>query len=107
MPSELAITSRTQIKRMKERANYDQSALFQVIDTALMGTIAFNEDGHVHAIPTAIWREKDYLYIHGSNGSRMLKTLQTGIQACVSITHLHGLVLARSAFNHSMNYSSV
>lgn len=107
MPSELLITPRTQLKRIKERASYDQSAIYAVIDAALMGTIAFCEGGHVHAIPTAIWRENDFLYIHGSNGSRMLKTLQTGAQACVSITQLDGLVLARSAFHHSMNYSSV
>lgn len=107
MPSELPITSRTQVKRIKERANYDKSAIFKAIDEALVGTIAFQEGGQVHAIPTAIWREEEYLYIHGSNGSRLLKVLQTGTQICVTITHLHGLVLARSAFHHSMNYCSV
>jgi nitroimidazol reductase NimA-like FMN-containing flavoprotein (pyridoxamine 5'-phosphate oxidase superfamily) len=60
----------------------------------------------VHCIPTACWREGEHLYIHGSNGSRMLKVATHGAQICVTITHLDGLVLARSAFHHSMNYRS-
>lgn len=107
MSPKLSITNRTQIKRMKERANYEQTAILAAIDNALVGTIAFHDGTNIHAIPTAIWREGEYLYIHGSNGSRLLKFLQTGAQVCVSITHIHGLVLARSAFHHSMNYSSV
>ena len=99
-------TDRTRIRRVSERANYDQAAIHAVLDQALFGTIAFNDGLSVHAIPTAIWREGEYLYIHGSNGSRLLKFLQTGAQVCVAVTNIHGLVLARSAFHHSMNYSS-
>lgn len=104
---QIMATPRTQVRRMKERANYDQTAIFAAIDAALIGTIAFNDGVNVHAIPTAIWREDEYLYIHGSNGSRLLKSLQTGAQICVAITNVYGLVLARSAFHHSINYSSV
>lgn len=107
MSTKLPATPRTQVKRIKERANYDQAAIFATLDAALFGTIAFHDGVSTHAIPTMIWREGNYLYIHGSNGSRLLKLLQTGIQVCVAVTQAHGLVLARSAFHHSMNYSSV
>src|SRR5262249_50698206 len=93
--------------RKKSRANYDQEAIFAAVDNALFCTIAFYDGASVHAIPTAIWREGEHLYIHGSNGSRLLKFLQTGAEVCVSLTNLHGLVLARSALHHSINYSSV
>lgn len=107
MNKQLHVTHRTKVKRMKERASYDQQAVFAALDHALFGTIAFSDGHHVHAIPTAIWREHEYLYIHGSNGSRLLKCLQKSIEVCVSITNIHALVLARSAFHHSMNYDSV
>jgi uncharacterized protein len=107
MTNEFTITPRTQVRRMKERASYDRARIIKIIDETLIGTIAFNDGTNVHAIPMAVWRVGDYLYIHGSNGSRLLKFLQTGTQACVTITHLHGLVLARSAFHHSINYCSV
>lgn len=104
---QLPITDRTRIRRMMERASYDKTAVFAELDKALFGTIAFHDGTNVHAIPTAIWRTDDYLYIHGSNGSRLIKFLQTGARVCVSITNMSGLVLARSAFHHSMNYCSV
>lgn len=107
MSHKLQMTPKTQVKRMKERASYDQATIFKMIDDTLFGTIAFTEGPHVHAIPTLLWREGEYLYIHGSNGSRLLKCLQIGNQVCVSISHVHGLVLARSAFHHSVNYASV
>ncbi len=107
MQQKLAITERTRVKRKRERANYDQAAIFATIDQTLFGTVAFYDGTQVHAIPTAIWREKEYLYIHGSNGSRLLQLLKTGAQVCVSITQIHGLVLARSALHHSINYSSI
>lgn len=101
------MTSRTRIRRVPQRANYDRETIYNIIDQAFVGTIAFYDGENIHAIPTAIWREGSQLYIHGSNGSRLLKHLQTGAEVCVSITNMHGLVLARSAFHHSMNYSSV
>ncbi len=107
MSEDLSMTQRTRVRRLKERASYDQAAIFAALDEALVATIAFSDGENVHAIPTAVWREEKYLYIHGSNGSRLLKFLQTGAQVCVSTTNIHGLVLARSAFHHSMNYCSV
>lgn len=107
MQQELLRTERNEIKRKKERASYNRVAVFAALDEAFIGTIAFHDGVNTHAIPTAIWRNKDYLYIHGSNGSRLINFLQTGAEVCVSVTNLHGVVMARSALRHSMNYSSV
>jgi hypothetical protein len=101
-----APSDRTQVRRIAENARYDRATLHAIIDAAYLCHIAFADDKGTHCIPTACWREGEHLYIHGSNGGRLLKLLQKGTQACVTITHLDGLVLARSAFNHSMNYRS-
>ncbi|WP_107309855.1 pyridoxamine 5'-phosphate oxidase family protein [Burkholderia metallica] len=100
-------TSRTTIRRLPELANRDRTMLNRIVDEAYVCHIAFGAGDDTHCIPTAHWRRGDDLYVHGSNGSRMIKALSAGAQACVAITLLDGLVLARSAFNHSMNYRSV
>lgn len=100
-----APTDRTRIRRVATNAHYDCATLHAIIDDAYLCHVAFSDDKGTHCIPTACWREKDYLYIHGSNGSRMVKRLLESA-CCVTITHLDGLVLARSAFSHSMNYRS-
>jgi uncharacterized protein len=97
---------RTRVNRVARRAHYDTTTLHAILDEAWVCHVAFSDGQSVHCIPTACWREGDYLYIHGSNGSRMLKLAEAGAQVCVTVTHLDGLVLARSAFNHSMNYRS-
>jgi nitroimidazol reductase NimA-like FMN-containing flavoprotein (pyridoxamine 5'-phosphate oxidase superfamily) len=102
-----APTPRTQVHRIADRGCYDRSVINGIIDLAWHCHVAFAAAGSVHCIPTACWRELDHLYIHGSNGSRLLKALADGAQASVCITHIDGLVLARSAFNHAMNYRSV
>jgi nitroimidazol reductase NimA-like FMN-containing flavoprotein (pyridoxamine 5'-phosphate oxidase superfamily) len=98
-------TARTRVRRIATNASYDTATLYAIIDDAYLCHIAFSDGGGPHCIPTACWREGGHLYIHGSNGSRMLKRLAED-EACVTITHLDGLVMARSAFNHSMNYRS-
>jgi len=97
---------RTQVHRKPQRAHYDATTVHAIIDQALVCQIAFNQGGSVHCLPTACWRDGDHLYIHGANNSRLTQTLLTD-DCAVSITHLDGLVLARSAFRHSMNYRSV
>lgn len=99
-------SDRTRVRRIAELAHYDRATLHAIIDAAYMCHVAFSDDKGTHCIPTACWRQREHLYIHGSNGGRLIKLLQKGVQACVAITHLDGLVLARSAFNHSMNYRS-
>lgn len=79
----------------------------RIIDAAWYCHIALASGAFVHCIPAACWREGDHLFVHGSNGSRLLKALAQGAQASVCITHLDGLVSARSAFHHSMNFRSV
>jgi nitroimidazol reductase NimA-like FMN-containing flavoprotein (pyridoxamine 5'-phosphate oxidase superfamily) len=94
------------VRRIDENARYDRATLYAIVDAAYLCHVAFADDKGTHCIPTACWREGEHLYIHGSNGGRLIRQLQKGVQACVTITHLDGLVLARSAFNHSMNYRS-
>ncbi|WP_321785897.1 pyridoxamine 5'-phosphate oxidase family protein [Burkholderia pyrrocinia] len=99
-------TSRTTIRRLPELANRDRTMLYRIVDDAYVCHVAFSDGQDTHCIPTAHWRRGDDLYIHGSNGSRMIKALSAGAQASVAITLLDGLVLAKSAFSHSMNYRS-
>jgi hypothetical protein len=101
-----APSERTRVRRIAELAAYDRATLHGIIDTAYVCHVAFADERGTHCIPTALWRMGEFLYIHGSNGGRLMRLLQSGTQACVAITHVDGLVLARSAFNHSMNYRS-
>lgn len=97
---------RTRVRRLAEKASYDKATLYSILDEAWCCHIAFNDGESTHCIPTACWRIGDYLYIHGSNGGRLTKAMLTGEQVSIAITHIDGLVLARSAFNHSMHYRS-
>jgi nitroimidazol reductase NimA-like FMN-containing flavoprotein (pyridoxamine 5'-phosphate oxidase superfamily) len=94
------------VRRIPELAHYDRATLHAIVDAAYLCHVAFTDNKGTHCIPTACWREGDHLYIHGSNGGRLVKQLLRGTQACVTLTHLDGLVLARSAFSHGMNYRS-
>lgn len=106
MTASFAPSERTRVRRIAENASYDSATLHAIIDDAYLCHVAFHDDHGTHCIPTACWRESEHLCIHGSNGGRLLKLLAQGVQACVTITHLDGLVMARAAFNHSMNYRS-
>lgn len=106
MPTTAAPSSRTRIRRLPGRAHYDADAVTAIVDAAIICSVALQIDGTVHAIPTIHWREGEHLYIHGAKGSRMLKALTQG-EACITIALADGLVLARSALHHSMNYRSV
>jgi len=100
-------TSRTRIVREPQRAVYDRDAINQILDEAFLCHIGFVADGQPYVIPTSYGRDGDVLYIHGSAASRMLRNLDQGVPVCITVTLLDGLVLARSVFNHSMNYRSV
>lgn len=100
-------TARSNIKRLPQRGEYDRATIYQILDEGLICYVSFAIDNQPFVIPTAYGRIEDTLYIHGSPASRMLRTLQQGIEVCVNVTLLDGLVLARSAFHHSMNYRSV
>ena len=102
-----APTERTQVKRLPKRASYDQAQVHAILDEGFLCHVGFVLDGQPYVIPTGYARSGEKLYIHGSAASRMLRTLAQGIDVCVTVTLLDGLVLARSAFHHSMNYRSV
>lgn len=100
-----AASARTEVRRGARNARYERSVLHAIVDESYVCQIAFSDERGVHCIPTACWRDGEHLYIHGSNGSRMVRRLLDS-DCCVNITHLDGLVLARSAFHHSMLYRS-
>ncbi len=100
-------TPRTTVRRLPQRGVYDRAAVFAILDEALVCHVGFARDGQPFVIPTIFARVEDRFYLHGSAASRMLGALAEGIDVCVTVTLLDGLVLARSAFHHSMNYRSV
>ena len=100
-------TPRTTLKRLPQRGHYDREQINQILDEGFICHVGFVVDGQPFVIPTGYARVRDSLIIHGSQASRMLRTLEQGIEVCVTVTLIDGLVLARSAFNHSMNYRSV
>jgi uncharacterized protein len=100
-------TERTTVRRLSNRGHYDRETVHAILDEALICHVGFVVEGRPVVIPTIHWREDDTLYIHGSVASRMLRSLKDGVECCVTVTLLDGLVLARSAFHHSVNYRSV
>jgi len=100
-------TTRTQVKRLPKRGAYDRETVFRILDEAFVCHVGFVADGQPYVIPTNYGRVGEILYLHGSAASRMLRTLSEGIPVCVTATLIDGLVLARSAFHHSVNYRSV
>jgi len=100
-------TSRTNLKRLPKRGHYDRDTVYAILDEGFICHIGFVVDGQPFVIPTGYARLDDNLFIHGSQASRMLRTLSNGVDACVTVTLVDGLVLARSAFHHSINYRSV
>jgi uncharacterized protein len=100
-------TARTRVIREPERGVYDREAAYRILDEAFLCHVGFVADGQPFVIPTSFGRKDDCLYIHGSAASRMLRQMKEGVPVCVTVTLLDGLVLARSIFNHSMNYRSV
>jgi nitroimidazol reductase NimA-like FMN-containing flavoprotein (pyridoxamine 5'-phosphate oxidase superfamily) len=103
----LPTTERTRVRRLAERGHYETETIHAILDEALICHVGFVVDNQPVVIPTIHWRDGDMLYFHGSAASRMLRSLRDGVDACVTVTLLDGLVLARSAFHHSMNYRSV
>jgi nitroimidazol reductase NimA-like FMN-containing flavoprotein (pyridoxamine 5'-phosphate oxidase superfamily) len=106
MPS-LGPTPRTRVRRLPKRGVYEREAIDAVLDEGLVCHLGFVHDGHPVVIPTLYARVADVVYVHGSAASRMLRALADGFDACLTVTLLDGLVLARSAFHHSANYRSV
>jgi uncharacterized protein len=93
--------------RLAKRAHYDQETIYKILDEALFCTVSYVSDGRPFSIPTAFVRYGDKIYIHGSVGSHFIREIEKGIPVCISVTLMDALVVARSAFHHSVNYRSV
>ena len=100
-------TPRTRLVREADRAVYDRETAYRILDEGFLCHVGFVTDGQPFVIPTSYGRKDDSLFIHGSAASRMLRTVKESVPVCITVTLLDGLVLARSIFNHSMNYRSV
>jgi uncharacterized protein len=100
-------TQRTTVRRLRQRGVYERAAIHQILDEAIVCQVGFVVDGAPYVIPTIHARLGDQLYLHGAPANHMLGTARSGVEICVSVTLLDGLVLARSAFHHSVNYRSV
>jgi nitroimidazol reductase NimA-like FMN-containing flavoprotein (pyridoxamine 5'-phosphate oxidase superfamily) len=100
-------SDRVKVRRGPHKGRYDRATIHRILDRALVGHIAFVDRGAPFCIPMLVARVDEAVYVHGSRASRMLRALATGAPACVAVTVLDGLVLARSIFEHSANYESV
>jgi len=107
MSENLIPTPRTRVVREPDRGVYDRETVYRILDEGFLCHVGFVADGQPFVIPTSYGRKDSNLYIHGSAASRMLRQLKQSVSLCVTVTLLDGLVLARSVFNHSMNYRSV
>src|SRR6266850_7674315 len=107
MPDLFAVSDRTRVVREANRAVYDREAIYKILDEGFVCHVGFSAEGQPFVIPTMFARVGDAIYFHGSAASRMLRGAGSGLPVCITVTLLDGLVLARSVFNHSMNYRSV
>jgi len=105
--SEVIFSERTRVKRLPNRGAYDRETIYAILDAGFICHVGYVLDGQPYVIPTGYARIGEDLYIHGSSASRMLRNLAQGVDVCVTVTLVDGLVLARSAFHHSINYRSV
>ncbi|HLI10605.1 MAG TPA: pyridoxamine 5'-phosphate oxidase family protein [Alphaproteobacteria bacterium] len=102
-----APTAKTRVKRLPKRGHYDRETVYAILDAGMICHVGYVIDGEPYVTPTSYWRHGNKVYWHGSSASRMLRTLETGAPVCLTVTHLDGIVLARSGFHHSINYRSV
>src|SRR4030095_11588238 len=103
----MKLTKRTELRRLPSRGSRDLDTINAILDAGFLAHVGFCVDSQPYVIPTLYGRDGKGLYLHGSAASRMLGRRETGIPCCVTVTLVDGLVLARSAFHHSMNYRSV
>jgi len=107
MSEQITRTTRTKLKRIPKRGNFERETIYRILDEAFICHVGFTVDNQPFVIPTSFARIDNCLMIHGSAASRMMRNLSEEIDVCVTVTLIDGLVLARSAFHHSMNYRSV
>jgi nitroimidazol reductase NimA-like FMN-containing flavoprotein (pyridoxamine 5'-phosphate oxidase superfamily) len=100
-------SDRVRVRRKPDRGHYDRATIDAILDASFIGHVGYVIDGQPYVTPTAIWRQGDRLYWHGSSASRMLRSQKGGSRVCITATHVDALVLARSGFDHSLDYHSV
>jgi uncharacterized protein len=105
--TQLQTTQRSKLRRIPQRGSQERELIYNILDEAMVAHVGFIADNQPFVIPIAYGREGDRIYLHGSSVSRLLKTLEQGVDVCFTVTILDGLVIARSLFHHSMNYRSV
>lgn len=106
MTSEYEISKRNKVRQLKEKAAYDQETVHAILDSALLASVGFVEDGQPVVVPMLFGRDGETVYLHGARKARVIRLLEETTTACLNITHVDALVYARSAFNSSMNYRS-
>jgi nitroimidazol reductase NimA-like FMN-containing flavoprotein (pyridoxamine 5'-phosphate oxidase superfamily) len=104
--SEYEITDRNRVRRVPTRGQYDKETVYEIVDNALYCHVSFLQDGRPFIIPTLHARRGDEILLHGATASRLIRHVQGGHEICLAMTHIDGIVLARSAFHHSINYRS-
>ncbi len=107
MPENVAMSDRTRVVREPQRAVYDRETIYKILDEGFVCHVGFTAEQQTFVIPTMYARVDDAIYFHGSAASRLLRGVGAGLNVCITVTLVDGLVLARSVFNHSMNYRSV
>ena len=107
MPDRYEIEKENKVRQLREKARYDKGAVFSVLDAGIVAHVAFVQDGAPVVVPMIYGRENDTVFLHGARKARVIKLLEQTERACLNVTLLDGIVLARSAFNSSMNYRSV
>lgn len=107
MSERLNVTDKTRLRRLPKRGSYDVETIYGILDEGFIAHVGFTTNGQTFVIPTGYARRGDKLLLHGSSVSRMMRAMSEEIEVCVTVTLIDGLVLARSAFHHSMNYRSV
>ena len=107
MSDSYPVSERTRLRRRPQRGAYDRASVHAILDEGFVCHLGFVDEGHVYVVQTGYVRIDDYVYVHAASGGRIARTLSTGPDVCLTVTLIDGLVLARSAFHHSMNYRSV
>jgi len=107
MPETFSVTKRNKVRQLKEKANYDVETVHQILDAGIVAHVAFIQDGAPIVVPMIYGRDGNTIYLHGARKARVIRLLELTERACMNVTLLDGIVLARSAFNSSMNYRSV
>jgi hypothetical protein len=107
VPDQYSVSKKNKVRQLREYANYERATVHQILDAGLLAQVGFVQDGSAVVVPMIYGRENDTLYLHGARKARVIRLLEHNDEACVNVTLVDGLILARSAFNSSMRYRSV